>query len=114
MAETVDAVVIGGGILGISTGHFLAKLGFGKVVVLEQYTLGAGSTGKSAAVVRSFYSNRVCVQLARRGLELFENFRETLGDDIGFTRIGYLVISDNPNVFDPVLKLHSENDIKSM
>jgi len=113
MAQTVDAVVIGGGILGISTGHFLAKHGFGKVVVLEQYTLGAGSTGKSAAVVRSFYSNAVCVQLARRGLELFENFRDELGDDVGFTRIGYLVITDRSDVIDPVLELHRRYGIKS-
>jgi len=114
MAETVDAVIIGGGILGISTGHFLAKLGFGKVVVLEQYTLGAGSTGKSAAVVRSFYSNGVCVQLARRGLELFESFREQLGDDVGFTRIGYLVITDRTGVIDPVLELHHQYGLKSL
>ena len=36
MTNTADAVVIGGGILGVSTAHFLAKLGFGSVVLLEK------------------------------------------------------------------------------
>ena len=35
METQADAVVIGGGIFGASVGHFLAKLGFGKIVLLE-------------------------------------------------------------------------------
>ena len=36
MEKTADAVVIGGGIQGASVGHFLAKKGFGKVVLLGE------------------------------------------------------------------------------
>ena len=46
-----DAVVIGGGIMGASCGHFLAKAGIGSVTLLEQRTLAAVSTGHSAANV---------------------------------------------------------------
>ena len=38
--QHADAVVIGGGILGASTAHFLAKTGFGKVILLEKKVLG--------------------------------------------------------------------------
>ena len=59
MEKTADAVVIGGGILGASTAHFLAERGFGKVVLLEKQSLASVSTGHSAANVRTYYSNPV-------------------------------------------------------
>jgi sarcosine oxidase subunit beta len=113
MTETADVVIVGGGILGASTAYYLAKLGFGKVVLLEKQTLAAGSTGKSAAVVRSFYSNEVCVKLARRAVDVFEKFNEELGEDIGFNRIGYMVITHDATTVDHVLELHRRNGIGS-
>ena len=76
MEKTADAVVIGGGIMGASAAHFLAKKGIGKVVLLEKRTLAAVSTGHSAANIRCGYSNPVTVQLALRAFEMFENDRE--------------------------------------
>ncbi|MCI0622623.1 MAG: FAD-binding oxidoreductase [Acidobacteria bacterium] len=94
MEKTADAVIIGGGIMGASIGHFLAKRKFGKVVLLEQRTLAAVSTGASAANVRTYYSNPVTVQLAKRAVEMFENDKEELGGDCGFRQIGFLLLLD--------------------
>ena len=94
MEKTADAVVIGGGILGASTAHFLAKKGFGRVVLLEERSLAAVSTGHSAANVRTFYSNPVTVKLAWRAVQMFENDREELGGDCSFAQIGFLVLID--------------------
>ena len=88
MEKTADAVVIGGGILGASTAHFLAKRGFGKVVLLEKQALAAVSTGHSAANVRTYYSNPVTAQLAWRAVQMFENDRDELGGDSGFQQVG--------------------------
>jgi len=92
MLKTADAVVIGGGILGASAAHFLAKKGFGKVALLEKRALSAVSTGHSAAVIRTFYSNAMTIRLALRALEMFENDREALGGDCRFRRTGYLCL----------------------
>ena len=92
MNKTADAVVVGGGIMGTSTAHFLARKGAGKVVLLEQRTLAAVSTGHSAAVVRTFYSNPLTIELARRSLEMFANDQDALGGDCSFQRIGYMCI----------------------
>ena len=92
MHKTADAVIIGGGILGASTAHFLAKKGFGKIVLLESRTLAAVSTGHSAAAIRTFYSNPVTVRLAHRALQMFSHAERELGGDCGFQRIGYLVL----------------------
>ena len=113
MKETADAVVIGGGILGVSTAYYLCQLGFGKVTLLEKHTLASGSTGKSAAVVRSFYSNEVCVKLAKRAVTVFNEFKDELGEDVGFTNIGYMVITDDPSTVDRVLELHRKHGIRS-
>ncbi|MEW6047506.1 MAG: FAD-dependent oxidoreductase, partial [Bacillota bacterium] len=44
-----DVVIIGGGVMGVSTAFHLAALGCRDVVVVErEEVLGAGSTGRSA------------------------------------------------------------------
>ena len=78
MQSTADAVVIGGGVMGASAAHFLAKKGFGKVVLLEKRTLAAVSTGHSAANVRTYYSNPETVKLAWRAVQMFENDRDSI------------------------------------
>ncbi len=92
MLQKADAVVIGGGIMGASVAHFLARKGIGKVALLEKRTLAAVSTGHSAAVVRTFYSNPLTIELAKRALEMFGNDQDALGGDCGFRRIGYLCL----------------------
>jgi len=93
MTQTADAVVIGGGIMGASTAYYLAKLGFGKIVLLEKYLLASGATGHSAANVRQHYSNEVTVRLAKRAVELFSNFDEELGYPCGFQQVGYMILA---------------------
>ena len=94
MEKAADAVVIGGGIMGVSSAHFLAKKGFGKVVLLEKQHLAAVSTGSSAANIRSSYSNPLTIKLAVRAFEMFENDREELGGDSGFRRTGMMILME--------------------
>lgn len=91
-SRTADAVVIGGGIMGASAAHFLAKRGFGRVVLLERGRLAGVSTGHSAAIVRTYYSNPITLELAKRALHMFENDRDLLGGDCGFRAIGFLLL----------------------
>ena len=46
MEKAADAVEIGGGILGASLAYFLAKMRFGKEVLLENRTLAAETVGR--------------------------------------------------------------------
>ncbi|MFN0154930.1 MAG: NAD(P)/FAD-dependent oxidoreductase [Gaiella sp.] len=94
MIGTADAVVIGAGIMGASTAHFLAKLGFGEVSLVEKRRICGGSTQYSAAHVRQHYTNEVGIRLARRGAEMFANDEEELGGPTGFNQIGYMLITD--------------------
>ena len=94
METQADAVVIGGGIFGASVGHFLAKLGFGKIVLLEQRRFAAVSTGHTGGAVRTAYTNPLTIRLAKRAVEMFGDGERWLGGDCGFRRNGYLVLAD--------------------
>jgi sarcosine oxidase subunit beta len=91
--QKADAVVIGGGIIGASVSHFLTRLGYGQVALVEKSRICGGSTQYSAAHVRQHYSNEVAIRLAVRGAEMFANAEERLGGPAGFVQHGYLVIA---------------------
>ena len=93
LPRTADAVVIGGGIFGASTAHFLAKLGFDCVVLIEKLTLAAVSTRHTGGAIRTAYSNPLTIKLALRGLEMFTSAEEHLGGASGFRRGGYLLLA---------------------
>ncbi len=93
MIEKADAVVIGAGIMGASTAHFLTKLGFGQVALVEKRKLCGGSTQYSAAHVRQHYSNEVGIRLAVRGAAMFANAEEELGGPAGFHQLGYMLFA---------------------
>ena len=93
MIAQADAVVIGGGIMGASTAHFLTKLGFGEVALIEKRKICGGSTQYSAAHIRQHYSNEVGIRLAVRGASMFANADEQLGGPAGFHQIGYMLFA---------------------
>jgi sarcosine oxidase, subunit beta len=88
-----DAVVIGAGIIGASTAHFLTKLGYGDVVLVDKGKVCGGSSQYSAAHIRQHYTNEVAIRLAVRGAWMFANAEEAFGGPSGFVPRGYMVIA---------------------
>ena len=80
MAETADIVIVGAGIIGMSTAVQIARRSALKVVVLDKGSgPGEGSTGASSAVCRYKYTKRETVTLARDGIDAYQNWAEFLG-----------------------------------
>jgi hypothetical protein len=92
MAATADVIVIGGGIMGASIAFHLARRKAGRVLVLEKRFLGAGSTGKSGAIIRQHYSHPLTTTMARRGLEFFSRFPDLVGGPEVFTPAGMAIV----------------------
>jgi sarcosine oxidase subunit beta len=91
-----SVVVIGGGVMGLSTAYHLARSGVRDVVLVEKDEFGSGSTCKAAGGVRAQFSDAVNVQLGLRSLRTFETFREEFGQEIDLHQVGYLFLLDRP------------------
>ena len=95
MTETADMVIIGGGVMGASIAHSLARQSESgnRVVLLERQALCNGTTGRSGAIVRQHYCNEFTIRMARDSLRIFQHFDDLVGGDCGFLTTGLLVMS---------------------
>jgi sarcosine oxidase subunit beta len=92
MAVLSDFLVVGGGVIGTSVAFHLAQRRAGQVLLLEKSYLGAGSSGKSGAIVRQHYSNPLTALMARKSLRIFEQFDDVVGGPPVFTHTGMVLI----------------------
>lgn len=92
MAVNCDILIVGGGVMGATIAWHLARRKAGRVVLLEKSHLGAGSSGKSGAIVRQHYSNRLTASMAQKSLRVYEKFDEIVGGPPVFTRTGMVLI----------------------
>lgn len=90
--ERADAVVVGGGVNGLSTAYQLAAQGAGRVILVERRHLAAGASGKSGALVRTHYTNEPETRLAYESLKVFAHWDDAIGGDCGFRPVGLLVL----------------------
>ena len=92
MARTADAIVIGGGIAGVSTAYSLAKGGLRRVILLERESLASGATGGSVALIKAHYTNPWDAKLAVESSKVYTNWGDVIGGECGFHRTGYLLL----------------------
>lgn len=90
-----DVVVIGGGVMGVSTAYHLASAGVERVVLVEKDTLGEGSTARAAGGVRAVFSDEINIALGKHSLDTFERFEQEFGQSIDLHQVGYLFLLDN-------------------
>ncbi|MGJ9421390.1 NAD(P)/FAD-dependent oxidoreductase [Aeromicrobium sp. CF3.5] len=93
--DRAAVVIIGGGVMGLSTAQHLARAGVEDVVLVERGALGEGSTCKAAGGVRSLFSDRVNIAIGLRSLEMFERFGIEMDTEIDLHQVGYLFLIDD-------------------
>jgi sarcosine oxidase subunit beta len=87
-----DILIIGAGILGVTTAYHLARLGAGRITVIDQFALGAGASGRSGALIRSNYENEAEARLAVYSKSIFADFANLVGGRSGFAPVGMLEV----------------------
>src|SRR2546422_3830060 len=92
MTETAEVVIVGAGIMGVSTAYHLARLGAGRVIVLERDTVCSGSTALASGGIRHQYANRLGDELTTHSIVTYERFQEEFGVDPHFRQHGYLIL----------------------
>ena len=88
----MTVVVVGGGIVGLASAHYLAARGR-DVVVCEKGTIGGGSTERSAGGIRAQFSTPVNVDLSVESMHVWNRFEEEFDVDIGYRQVGYLFLA---------------------
>src|SRR5437764_753793 len=90
-----DAVIIGGGNLGLWTAHQLAKRGMKRIAVLERYWLGFGATSRSAGMVRQQGGSETAIKLGKWSRELYMGLGAEIGLDSGWYQNGYYMLAES-------------------
>lgn len=93
MKTTFDAVIIGGGIQGLSLAYHLTRLGLTDVCLVEARTLGSGSSGRSATIIGHGFPVEEDLPLTRLSFAAVERFGAELGADPGYEPIGCLLLA---------------------
>ena len=79
------------------------------MLLLERNQIASGGTGKSAAIVRSYYSVPVMARLAKEAVNLFHNLEEEIGTNGGFNNTGFTVLV-SPEWLDKAKEVISMNN----
>ncbi|MGF1477102.1 MAG: FAD-dependent oxidoreductase [Geminicoccaceae bacterium] len=90
MKDTARVVVIGGGVVGVSTLYHLAKRGWSDCVLLERTELTAGSTWHAAGLLPLFNMSYSVGQLHQYSVELYKTLEEETGQNVSFHPTGNL------------------------
>jgi sarcosine oxidase subunit beta len=92
MTGRIDVVIVGAGIMGVSTAYHLARRRIGRVVIVERDGVCTGSTALASGGIRHQYANRIGIELTRQSIETFERFEAEFGVDPHFRQHGYLIL----------------------
>jgi sarcosine oxidase subunit beta len=86
-----DLVIVGGGVIGWSVAHHLARARSGRIVVVDA---GKGSTERATGGFRAQFATEVNVRLSLLSLEKLRTFQAETGVDPGYVPAGYLFVTE--------------------
>jgi dimethylglycine dehydrogenase len=90
MKTHARVVVIGGGVVGVSTLYHLAQKGWSDVVLVERAELTAGSTWHAAGLLPLFNMSYTVGQLHKYSVDLYKRLQAETGQDVSFHVTGNL------------------------
>ncbi|ETA71556.1 MULTISPECIES: NAD(P)/FAD-dependent oxidoreductase [Mesorhizobium] len=94
LPRSADAVVIGGGIVGVFAAYYLARRGM-RVALVEKGRIGAEQSSRNWGWCRQQNRDARELPMATRSLDLWHSFATETGEDTGFRRCGLLYLSND-------------------
>lgn len=96
MQTSFDVIIIGSGIVGVSTAWHLRAIGFaGSIAIIERDpSFIHAATHLSASGIRQQFSLRENVQMSLYGAKFLKEFSKEQDIDISFEEHGYLLLAD--------------------
>ncbi|MBW2120850.1 MAG: FAD-binding oxidoreductase [Deltaproteobacteria bacterium] len=89
MNRNYDAIIIGGGSVGVPAALFLTFEGLRVLVVEANPSVGQGQNKAAIGGVRATHSDAAKILLCQESLRIFGEWEETYGHDIGWKKGGY-------------------------
>src|SRR5215467_354823 len=100
MQSTARAVVIGGGVVGVSTLYHLARKGWSDVVLVERKELTSGSTWHAAGLLPLFNLSYSVGQIHKYSVALYKTLEAETGQSVGFKQVSNIRIARTPDRWD--------------
>ncbi len=100
MKTHARAVVIGGGVVGVSTLYHLAKKGWTDVVLCERKELTSGSTWHAAGLLPLFNMSYSVGQLHQYSVKLYGELEAETGQNVGLRTVGNIRLAMNQDRMD--------------
>lgn len=113
--EQADIVIIGGGIVGVSTAWFLAREGI-NVVLCEKGHIAGEQSGRNWGWVRAQGRDPRELPMVLESLRIFRDLEKEIGESVGFTEGGCLFTARDEKQFDEFsawLELAADFDLDS-
>ena len=96
LRPSYDVIIIGGGVHGLATAHYLAaNHGITNVVVLDKGYIGGGGSGRNTAILRSNYLTPEGIAFYDRSLTLYRNLAADLNFNVMFSQRGHMTLAHN-------------------
>jgi len=100
MKSQARVVVIGGGVVGVSTLYHLAKKGWSDVVLVERKELTSGSTWHAAGLLPLFNLSYSVGQIHKYSVALYEGLEAETGQNIGLRQVSNIRLARTPDRMD--------------
>lgn len=87
MKTHARVVVVGGGVVGVSTLYHLARKGWSDVVLIERKELTSGSTWHAAGLLPLFNMSYSVGQIHKYSVGFYQTLEEETGLNVGFSKV---------------------------
>ena len=100
MKTSARVVVIGGGVVGVSTLYHLARKGWSDVVLIERKELTSGSTWHAAGLLPLFNLSYSVGQIHKYSVKLYGELEAETGQNVGFKKCSNIRVARTPDRWD--------------
>ena len=104
MKSHARVVIIGGGVVGVSTLYHLAKKGWQDCVLIERKELTSGSTWHAAGLLPLFNMSYSVGQIHKYSVNLYNRLEAETGQYAGFSNVSNIRLANNQDRMDEYMQ----------
>ena len=112
--ESYKHVVIGGGVIGLSTAYHLARHGCTEVLLLEQNELASGTSWHAAGIVGPLRATMNLTHIAKYALTLIPELEQETGQQTGYKQTGGFWLAESEDRLIELKRIKAMGDMNGL